>query len=47
MELENRGGLGVNFEFEMLEDSFATTVCERTTSWGLNGGLEALPNNCF
>ena len=46
---KNRGGLGVNFEFEMLEDSFATTVCERSKlpPWGLNGGLEALPNNCF
>ena len=46
---KNRGGLGVNFEFEMLEDSFATTVCERSKlpPWGLNGGKEGLPNNCF
>ena len=46
---KNRGGLGVNFEFEMLEDSFATTVCERSKlpPWGLKGGQEALPNNCF
>ena len=33
----------------MLEDSFATTVCERSKlpPWGLNGGKEGLPNNCF
>ena len=33
----------------MLEDSFATTVCERSKlpPWGLKGGQEALPNNCF
>ena len=43
-----RGGLGVNFEITMLEDTFATTVCERTklAPWGLNGGKEGLPNNC-
>jgi len=33
----------------MLEDTFATTVCERSKfpPWGLNGGKEGLPNNCF
>ena len=45
---QHRGGLGVNFEITMLEDTFATTVCERTklAPWGLNGGKEGLPNNC-
>ena len=44
-----RGGLGVNLEFTMLEDSYATTVCERTLlpPWGLNGGKEGLANNCY
>jgi N-methylhydantoinase B len=43
-----RGGLGVNFEITMLEDTFATTVCERTKlpPWGLNGGMEGIPNSC-
>ena len=33
----------------MLEDTFATTVCERTelSPWGLNKGKEGLANNCF
>ena len=46
---KNRGGLGVYFEITMLEDTFATTVCERVklAPWGLNGGKEALANNCF
>tara|TARA_B100000809_G_scaffold257001_1_gene297853 strand:+ start:8895 stop:10613 length:1719 start_codon:yes stop_codon:yes gene_type:complete len=46
---KNRGGLGVYFEITMLEDTFATTVCERVKfpPWGLNGGKEALANNCF
>ena len=46
---KNRGGLGVNLEFVMLEDTYATTVCERTelAPWGLNGGKEGLANNCF
>ena len=46
---KNRGGLGVYFEITMLEDTFATTVCERVKfpPWGLNGGKEALSNNCF
>ena len=46
---KNRGGLGVNIEIEMLEDTFATTVCERTelAPWGLKEGKEGMPNNCF
>ena len=46
---KNRGGLGVYFEITMLEDTFATTVCERVKfpPWGINGGKEALANNCF
>tara|TARA_B100001971_G_scaffold181629_1_gene178420 strand:- start:249 stop:1967 length:1719 start_codon:yes stop_codon:yes gene_type:complete len=46
---KNRGGLGVYFEFEMLEDTYITTVVERTLfpPWGLNGGKEALANNCY
>ena len=46
---KNRGGLGVNLEFVMLEDTYATTVCERTelAPWGLNGGKEGLANNCY
>ena len=46
---KNRGGLGVYFEITMLEDTFATTVCERVKfpPWGLNRGKEALANNCF
>ena len=46
---EHRGGLGVNLEIEMLEDTFATTVCERTelSPWGLKQGREGLANNCF
>ena len=37
------------FEFEMLEDTYITTVVERTLfpPWGLNGGKEALANNCY
>jgi len=33
----------------MLEDTFATTVCERTelAPWGLNEGKEGMANNCF
>ena len=33
----------------MLEDSYATTVCERTLlpPWGLKGGKEGLANNCY
>ena len=44
---KNRGGLGVNLEIEMLEDTFATTVCERTelAPWGLNEGKEGMESN--
>ena len=43
---EHRGGLGVDFHFHMLEDSFVTTVIERTKTppWGLEGGQTARPN---
>ena len=39
----------MNLEFVMLEDTYATTVCERTelAPWGLNGGKEGLANNCY
>jgi N-methylhydantoinase B len=41
-----RGGLGVDMFFHLLEDSYATTVVERTKNapWGLEGGLEGRPN---
>ncbi len=43
---EHRGGLGVDLHFHMLEDSFVTTVIERTKTppWGLEGGQTARPN---
>jgi N-methylhydantoinase B len=43
---ERRGGLGVDFHFQMLEDSYVTSALERTKTapWGLEGGLEARPN---
>ena len=39
----------MNLEFVMLEDTYATTVCERTelAPEGLNGGKEGLANNCY
>jgi N-methylhydantoinase B len=42
----NRGGLGVDMFFHVLEDSYATTVVERTTNapWGLEGGGDGQPN---
>jgi N-methylhydantoinase B len=42
----NRGGLGVDMFFHVLEDSYATTVVERTKNapWGLEGGGEGQPN---
>ena len=42
----HRGGLGVDMFFHMLEDSYATTVVERTKNapWGLEGGGEGRPN---
>jgi N-methylhydantoinase B len=41
-----RGGLGVDMFFHLLEDSYATTVVERTKNapWGLEGGLPGRPN---
>jgi N-methylhydantoinase B len=41
-----RGGLGVDMFFLMLEDSYATTVVERTQNapWGLEGGLAGRSN---
>jgi N-methylhydantoinase B len=43
----HRGGLGVDMFFQMLEDSYATTVVERTRNapWGLEGGLAGRPNS--
>ena len=43
---EHRGGLGVDMHFHMLEDSYVTTVIERTKTppWGLEGGQTARPN---
>jgi N-methylhydantoinase B len=42
----HRGGLGVDMFFHLLEDSYATTVVERTKNapWGLQGGLSGRPN---
>jgi N-methylhydantoinase B len=42
----HRGGLGVDMFFLVLEDSYATTVVERTKNapWGLEGGLPGRPN---
>ncbi len=43
---EYRGGPGVDFHFRMLEQSYVTTVVERTKNspWGLEGGGEARAN---
>jgi N-methylhydantoinase B len=42
----NRGGLGVDFSFRMLEDAWVTSTVERTRNapWGLEGGGEGRPN---
>jgi N-methylhydantoinase B len=42
----HRGGLGVDMFFCLLEDSYATTVVERTKNapWGLEGGRAGRPN---
>lgn len=42
-----RGGAGIDLHFRMLEDTYITTVCERskTAPWGLQGGGEGRPNN--
>ena len=44
---EFRGGLGLNLEFEMLEDTFITTVVERTKfpPWGIKDGCTGRANN--
>ena len=44
---EFRGGLGLDIEFEMLEETFVTTVVERTKlpPWGINEGKSARANN--
>jgi N-methylhydantoinase B len=43
---KHRGGLGVEMHFHMREDSYVTAAIERTKNppWGLEGGLEAVPN---
>ncbi|HEY2651497.1 MAG TPA: hydantoinase B/oxoprolinase family protein [Solirubrobacteraceae bacterium] len=45
----NRGGLGVQMDFQMREDCYVTAVVERTRNpgWGLEGGQAAAkPNSC-
>jgi N-methylhydantoinase B len=44
---EFRGGLGLDFKFRMLEDTYITPVLERTKNppWGLEGGGEGRANN--
>jgi len=46
---EWRGGLGIDFDFRMLEDTYVTTVVERTKNppWGLEGGRSARANNAL
>jgi N-methylhydantoinase B len=40
---KHRGGLGIQMDFQMLEDAYVTSVIERTKSpaWGLEGGEPA------
>ena len=42
-----RGGLGLNLVFEMLEETYVTTVVERTNfpPWGVNNGKAGRSNN--
>jgi N-methylhydantoinase B len=42
-----RGGLGLDLTFRMLEDAWLTSAVERTKNapWGLEGGGEARPNS--
>lgn len=42
-----RGGLGVDMFFRMLEDTWVTSIVERTRNapWGLAGGLPGRPNS--
>lgn len=44
-----RGGAGVDLHFRMMEDTFITTVCDRSKNnpWGLDDGGEARPNNAI
>ena len=44
---EFRGGLGLDLEFEMIEDTFITTVVERTKNppWGIKDGKAGRANN--
>jgi N-methylhydantoinase B len=45
----HRGGLGVQLDFQLLEDAYVTAVVERTKNpaWGLAGGQPAeIPNSC-
>jgi N-methylhydantoinase B len=45
----HRGGLGVQMDFQMLEDAYVTAVVERTRNpaWGLEGGEPAgIANSC-
>ena len=43
---QHRGGLGVDYFFEMLEDGWLTSTMERTKNapWGIAGGGEGRPN---
>jgi N-methylhydantoinase B len=42
----NRGGLGLDMTFRMLEDTYMTATLERTKNapWGLEGGRDGRPN---
>ena len=44
---EFRGGLGLDLEFEMIEETFITTVVERTQNppWGIKDGKAGRANN--
>ncbi|WP_210526663.1 hydantoinase B/oxoprolinase family protein [Rubellimicrobium arenae] len=46
---EWRGGLGIDFDFRMLEDTYVTTSVERTKNppWGLEGGQSARANDAL
>ncbi|MEQ9627440.1 MAG: hydantoinase B/oxoprolinase family protein [Roseitalea porphyridii] len=45
----HRGGAGIDFEFRMLEDTYITSIFERSKNapWGLEGGREGRPNNAI
>jgi N-methylhydantoinase B len=44
---KHRGGLGLDMDFEMLDECWLTSVLDRTKNapWGLEGGTEARPNS--